>query len=188
MNVPNKLTVFRMIVTPLFLLVLLWHSLPHHYLYALILFAVAAITDFADGHIARKQNIITKFGQLLDPVADKMLTTAAYLGLMSLGFCNVWIVMIVLTREFVVTSFRLLASFQNIVVPANIWGKIKTVSQMVSMVLILLLAEFQYISLIPQDFNLALLSNVLLWITTILTVVSGLQYVIKISKQVDITK
>ncbi|MEG1180205.1 MAG: CDP-diacylglycerol--glycerol-3-phosphate 3-phosphatidyltransferase, partial [Oscillospiraceae bacterium] len=128
MNTPNKLTIFRMLMTPIFLAAILI-DVPHRYLWAIITFSIAAITDALDGKLARKNNQVTVFGKLTDPVADKMLTTAALLAFMELGLCNIWIVLIVLTREFAVTSIRLVASAEGIVIPANMWGKIKTVSQ-----------------------------------------------------------
>ena len=137
MNLPNKLTVARIILTPFYLAAMMI-NFEYHYLVAAIIFIVASITDFLDGKIARKNNLITTFGKLCDPVADKMLTTAALLAFMQLGLCSVWIVMIVLTREFLVTSFRLVATSQGIVIPAGIWGKLKTASQMVFSIAIML--------------------------------------------------
>ena len=183
MNLPNKLTVLRIILTPFYLLAMLL-EFRYHYLVALIIFAVASITDFLDGSIARKNNIVTTFGKLCDPVADKMLTTAALLAFMRLGLCNIWVVMIVLTREFLVTSFRLVASAQGLVIPAGISGKIKTVSQMVFSILIMLglfLTEF-----ITFDFEkFAFISNILLWITAVLTVISGIKYMTDGKKVID---
>ncbi len=187
MNLPNKLTIIRMILTPIFLIVFL-SNLPHKFLFAFILFVISSLTDTLDGHIARKHNIITVFGKLADPVADKVLTTAALLALMNIGYCNIWIVAITLTREFAVTSFRLVAASDGLVVPANIFGKIKTVSQMVFTSIIILLLEFKEISLIPTSFNLALLSNILLGITTVFTVVSGTIYIVRITKKIDFSK
>ncbi len=186
MNLPNKLTVIRMILTPVYLAAMLI-EFNYHYLVALIIFAVASITDFLDGKIARKNNIVTTFGKLCDPVADKMLTTAALLAFMQLGLCNIWVVMIILTREFLVTSFRLVSSAQGVVIPAGILGKIKTVSQMVFSILIMLglfVGEF-----ITFDFDkFALVSNILLWITAVLTVVSGIKYITDGKKVIDFSK
>lgn len=186
MNLPNKLTVIRMILTPLYLAAMLI-DIRYHYFVALIIFAVASITDFLDGKIARKNNIVTTFGKLCDPVADKMLTTAALLAFMKLGLCDIWVVMIILTREFLVTSFRLVASAQGVVIPAGMLGKIKTVSQMVFSILIMLgLFVGEYVAL---DYGLfVLVSNVLLWITAVLTVVSGIKYIIDGKKVIDFSK
>ena len=186
MNLPNKLTVIRMILTPFYLAAMLI-GFKYHYLTALIIFAVASITDFLDGKIARKNNLVTTFGKLCDPVADKMLTTAALLAFMQLGLCNIWVVMIILTREFLVTSFRLVASAQGVVIPAGILGKIKTVCQMVFSIAIMLglfVGEF-----VSFDFEVfSIVSNVLLWITAVLTVVSGIKYIIDGKKVIDFSK
>lgn len=186
MNLPNKLTVARIILTPFFLAAMVI-DFKYHYLVAAFIFIAASITDFLDGKIARKNNIVTTFGKLCDPVADKMLTTAALLAFMQLGLCNIWIVMIILTREFLVTSFRLVASAQGIVIPAGIWGKLKTASQMIFSIVIMLAIHF------VLEFNLsfdkfALISNILLWITAFLTVVSGIKYIIDGKKVIDFSK
>ena len=183
MNLPNKLTVARIILTP-FYLVAMMMDFEYHYLVAAIIFIVASITDFLDGKIARKNNLITTFGKLCDPVADKMLTTAALLAFMQLGLCSIWVVMVVLTREFLVTSFRLVATAQGIVIPAGIWGKLKTASQMVFSIVIML--GIQFIDVFDWDFNkFALVSNILLWITAVLTVVSGIKYLVDGKKVID---
>lgn len=188
MNTPNKLTVLRMILAPVFLAVLLAERLPYHFWWAVFVFSVAAITDAIDGRLARKNGQITVFGKLLDPVADKMLTTAALLGFMQFGLCNIWIVMIVLTREFAVTSVRLIASAEGVVIPANIWGKLKTVSQMTFTILIMVLAALQEMGVLPVSFPLSLVSNILLWITAALTVISGVIYLMRSTKVVTFTK
>ena len=190
MNLPNKLTVLRMILAPIYLLLMLI-DFPYHYLVALVVFAIAAITDSLDGKIARKHNLVTTFGKLVDPIADKMLTTAALLAFMQEGWCSIWIVMVVLTREYAVTSFRLLASIQGVAVPANYWGKAKTVSQMVFTLLIMVMAQIEEsFSVFATEgwFTLANVSNVLLWITAILTVVSGITYLVEGKKFIDISK
>ena len=105
------------------------------------MFIIGSVTDALDGHIARKYEMITVFGKLADPVADKMLTTAALLAFLKMNLCSVWIVMIILTREFVITSLRLVSSTQGVVIPANIFGKIKTATQMVFTIIIMLLLE-----------------------------------------------
>lgn len=188
MNLPNKLTVIRMVLTPVFLVVFMAPFIPYHYFFGLAVYAVGCITDFLDGKIARKYNLITTFGKLADPVADKMLTTAALLALMDAGYCSIYIVFIVLTREFAVTSVRLAASAQGVVIPANIWGKLKTVSQMVSTILIMLLMALIEANLINSQFPLGVISSVLLWITAVLAVVSGLIYIKDGVKVIDFSK
>ena len=176
MNLPNKLTVVRMVLTPVFLVVFMAPFIPYHCFLGLAVYAVGCITDFLDGNIARKYNLITTFGKLADPVADKMLTTAALLALMDAGYCSIYIVFIVLTREFAVTSVRLAASAQGVVIPANIWGKLKTVSQMVSTILIMLLMALIEAGLLDGSLPLSVISSVLLWITAVLAVISGIIY------------
>lgn len=194
LNLPNILTISRIIITPIFLAVILMKTLPHRFLIACLIFSIASITDAIDGRLARKNNQITNFGKFLDPIADKVLTTAALLAFMTMGLCNIWIVMLVLTREFAIASIRMIAAAGGVVIPANIWGKIKTVSQMTFTILIMLLGEIYYIL---ADFNaellaklpeLSLISNGLLWITAILTVISGVIYIKDSIKIIDFKK
>ena len=194
LNVPNLLTIARIFITPVFLGVILMDTLPHRFLIACIVFSIGSITDAIDGHLARKNNQITNFGKFLDPIADKILTTSALLAFMSMGLCNIWIVMLVLTREFAIASVRMIAAAGGVVIPANIWGKIKTVSQMTFTILIMLLGEAYYIvetsyaELFARLPDLSLVSNGLLWITAILTVISGVIYLNDSKKIIDFTK
>lgn len=195
LNTPNKLTIARMIIAPVFLAVLLWDSLPHRFLWAMFIFMAASVTDAVDGKLARKNNQVTNFGKLLDPIADKVLTTAALLAFMKLGLCNIWIVMIVLTREFTIASIRMIAASNGVVIPANIWGKLKTVSQMVFTVLIMFLGEiYSYAPnvvpgvTVPYYLTLSNISNALLWITAILTVISGIIYIKDSKNAIDYSK
>lgn len=183
MNTPNKLTLARMIATPIFMATMLI-DFQYHYLISLILFAAASITDMIDGKMARKYNLVTDFGKFLDPLADKMLTTAAYLGFMFIyskaggnyGLQMTTIVFIVLFREFMVSSLRLVTAKSGLVVAANIWGKLKTVSQMVGLVVALFLYT------LISDFGLTIqpvcdiIIMVLFWISAVLCVISGLIY------------
>lgn len=190
LNLPNKLTLIRMFLAPIYLALMLI-EFPCHYIVALAVFSVASLTDMLDGKIARKNNLITVFGKLLDPLADKMLTTAALLAFMREGWCSIWIVMIVLTREFAVAGVRLIATAQGIVIPANYWGKAKTVSQMVFTIIIMLLAELDATFDIFANagwFTLARVSNIMLWITAVLTVVSGITYFVDSKKLIDFSK
>ena len=175
MNTPNKLTVLRMILVPFFMAFLLLDITNTAYvLIALVLFVVASLTDAIDGHLARKYNLITDFGKFMDPLADKMLTTAAFLGLMHHGRASAVAVMLILTREFIVSGIRLVAAGGGEVIAASIWGKMKTVFQMVAIIVALIL----FIPVFPQDFS-ALVTNILVWLSAIVTVVSGADYVIK---------
>lgn len=194
LNIPNALTIIRMLITPVFLAIILCESISHRFLIACLVFSVAAITDAVDGKLARKNNQITNFGKFLDPIADKVLTTAALLAFMSMGLCNIWIVMIVLVREFAIASVRMIAASGGVVIPANIWGKIKTVSQMAFTILIMLLGEtWDIISTVNAELfvklpDLSIISNGLLWITAILTVISGAIYLKDSRKIIDFTK
>lgn len=180
MNTPNKLTVGRIIATPFFMAALMF-DFPFHYTVALLLFIGASLTDMIDGKMARKYNLVTDFGKFLDPLADKMLTTAALLGFIAkgIGWQITWIVFIVLFREFMVSSLRLVTvSSGGGVVAANIWGKLKTVSQMVGIIFALfayaLIEVFPAADVAMPIFNIAI--SVLLWVSTILCVISGLIY------------
>lgn len=182
MNLPNRITVFRMFIAPLFLVVY-FLNIQHKMLISALIFALGAVTDAFDGHLARKNNIVTNFGKFLDPIADKMLVTAAFLALMQDGLCNIWIVMLMITREFAITSVRLIAAAQGVVIPANIGGKIKTVFQMVSIIGIMLLGEIN--TAFTLGIPLAIVSNILLGITAIISVVSGLVYIFDSTKVID---
>ncbi len=194
LNVPNTLTIARISITPIFLAIILMENLPHRFLIACLVFSLGAITDAVDGHLARKNNQITNFGKFLDPIADKVLTTAALLAFMSMGLCNIWIIILVLTREFAIASVRMIAASGGVVIPANIWGKIKTVSQMTFTILIMLLGEtWDVISTVNAELfaklpDLSLISNGLLWITAVLTVISGVIYLKDSRKIIDFTK
>lgn len=188
MNLPNKLTVLRICMTPFFLLTLII-NFPHHYLVSLVIFAAASLTDMIDGKIARSKNLITDFGKFLDPLADKMLTTAAFLGFikLELGTGIVWITFIVLIREFLITSLRLISAGKGKVIAANIWGKAKTVSQMFAIIFTIL---GQYIiSLVGENAvlntSVNIVTNTVLWISAVLTVISGVVYVIQNKKFID---
>lgn len=187
LNVPNRLTVARIIITPVFLAVFLWKTLPYRFLIACIIFVVGSITDAVDGHLARKNNEVTNFGKLLDPVADKILTTAALIGFMSEGLCSPWVLFIILIREFTITSIRSIAASDGVVIPANYWGKVKTASQMVFTILIMLLCQFDFIAE-KTPFTVEGISSFLLWITAALTVISGAVYIKDSIKVIDFSK
>lgn len=191
MNLPNRLTLARIAAVPVFLILLLW-QFPFHYFAALVIFVAASLTDLFDGRIARSRGLITDFGKFLDPIADKMLTTAALLGFISLGigFGMVWITVIVLIREFSVSSIRMIAAASGKVVAADKWGKIKTVVQMVGIIMALTFEEF--ISLFPSlllvGTILRIAYNIVLWFSAVLTVVSGINYLVKNKTFVDPNK
>lgn len=187
MNLPNRLTVIRIILTPVFLFLFLANYIPYNNIFALIVFIVAALTDMADGKIARKRNIVTNFGKIADPIADKILSSAVLLGLMLLDMCSIWVVLIVLTREFTVSAIRISAASQGMVIPANIYGKIKTVMQMVFSILVLLLLTVQ--GFMSSDIPyLALSVNIMMWVLAFVTLFSGLIYMKDSLKVIDFSK
>ena len=173
MNLPNKLTLMRIAMTPLFMAAMLI-EFPHHYLVALLLFVLASITDALDGYIARKYNLITNFGKFMDPLADKLLVCSAMICLIELGRLPAWIVIIIIAREFIISGFRLVASDNGIVIAASYWGKFKTVSQMFMIMLLILH---------PEGTVFFWLEQILIYVSLILTVVSLLDYIMK-NKQV----
>ncbi len=168
MNIANKLTLLRVVLIPAFIYFLLNQSMT----IALIIFAVASFTDFLDGHLARKLNLITNFGKFMDPLADKLLVTSALICFVELGAISSWVVIVIISREFIVSIFRAIAAAEGIVIAASWWGKSKTISQMI-MIIVLLLGNFPF-SLVhfPMD-------TVLIWIATILTIISGYDYIVK---------
>ncbi len=187
MNLPNRLTVIRIILTPVFLFLFMANYIPYNNIFALIVFIVAALTDMADGKIARKRNIVTNFGKIADPIADKILSSAVLLGLMLLDMCSIWVVLIVLTREFTVSAIRISAASQGMVIPANIYGKIKTVMQMVFSILVLLLLTVQ--GFMSADIPyLAVSVNIMMWILAFVTLFSGIIYMKDSLKVIDFSK
>lgn len=185
MNLPNKLTIARIIMTPLFMAAMLI-EFPHHYLAALLLFVIASLTDMLDGKIARKRGLVTNFGKFLDPLADKMLTTSAFLAFLAkgFGFGIAWVLFIVLFREFMIASLRLVvvSSESKKVIPANIWGKIKTVTQMIAIIFGIAVLYFGEsiapLFACPDTVNNVInaVYDVLLWVSTVFAVVSGVIY------------
>jgi len=185
MNTPNKLTLARMIATPIFMAIMLI-AFPYHYSVSLLLFIAASLTDMIDGQMARKYNMVTDFGKFMDPLADKMLTTSAYLGFMfvyggsKFSWQIVVITFIVLFREFAVSSIRLVAvTAGGKVVAANMWGKCKTVSQMAGIIFALLVYAFN--EFVPISSNAFEVLNVvviaLFWLSAVLCVISGAIYI-----------
>ncbi|MGN0150305.1 MAG: CDP-diacylglycerol--glycerol-3-phosphate 3-phosphatidyltransferase [Clostridia bacterium] len=174
MNTANRLTLLRVVLVPFYMIFLLRPDFVSQMI-ALAIFIIASLTDALDGHIARKYNQITAFGKFVDPLADKMLITAAFLVFLAQGIMNVWAVMIVLAREFVVAGIRLSAVTEGKVIAASFWGKLKTVSQMIAVIAAMLLLN---ISVIPHGVSM-LITNILIWISVVFTVFSGADYLIK---------
>lgn len=174
MNTPNKLTVLRMILVPVFMVLMMFDDLTMQ-MSGLLVFIVASITDWLDGYLARRDNLVSDFGKFMDPLADKMLTTAAFLVIMEKDFISSWVLLIILFREFLVSGIRLVAVGQGKVIAASMWGKAKTVSQMVAIIASILLMN---ISVFTSGVTYVAV-NVLVWISTLLTLISGADYLIK---------
>ena len=172
MNIANQLTLLRVVMIPVFI----WLLLAGYMIPALVVFAVASFTDFLDGFLARKLHLITNFGKFMDPLADKLLVTSALVCFVSLGSLNPWVVIIILSREFLVTIFRAVAAAEGIVIAASWWGKIKTNVQM-AMIIVLLLGNWPFNAVgFPMDV-------ILIYAATALTIISGVDYIVK-NKQV----
>lgn len=181
MNLPNRLTLFRVALIPVFVWLMLSEAFYWRYLYAFLVFAAASFTDYLDGHIARRDGLVTDFGKLMDPLADKLLVTSALIAMVSLGFASAISVIIILAREFAVTSIRLLAASSGRVIAADIWGKMKTVSQMIWIMAVLLVRWTMMTSMLPVSLwdGANFLMSLLMVLTTVLTVVSGVNYLYK---------
>ena len=171
MNLPNKLTVLRVIMIPFFVFFLLWQGGENRTfrLIALALFIIASLTDLLDGKIARKYNLVTNFGKFMDPLADKLLVCSALICLIELGELPAWMVLIIISREFIISGFRLVASDSGIVIAASYWGKFKTVFQMVMVIVMIM-------DLGP---SFAVVETILIYVALILTVISLIDYVAK---------
>lgn len=172
MNLPNKLTLFRIFLVPIFMLFLLVDEIPYGKIIAAIVFIVAALTDMLDGHIARSRNLITKFGKFMDPLADKLLVSSALISLTELGIIPAWMVVVIIAREFAITGLRVLGASEGITIAASKWGKIKTITQLVAIISILLNNfPFNYIGF-PFD-------RIMLYLAVIFTIISGVDYIYK---------
>jgi CDP-diacylglycerol--glycerol-3-phosphate 3-phosphatidyltransferase len=170
MNLPNKLTILRVLMIPFFVVFMLWNitGAADKWIAAL-LFILASLTDMLDGKIARKYNLVTNFGKFMDPLADKLLVSAAMICLVELGRLPAWVVIVIISREFIISGFRLIASDNGVVIAASYWGKFKTVFQM-AMIIVLIFEFGGFFGMIEMA---------LIWISLILTVVSLVDYIVK---------
>ena len=176
MNLPNKLTVMRVILIPFFVAALLYDngSSQTMRVVANVIFIVASLTDLFDGKIARKYNLVTNFGKFMDPLADKLLVCSALICMIELRELPAWMVIIIISREFIISGFRLVASDNGVVIAASYWGKFKTTFQMIAVVLLILG--------IP---SLSMVTTAVVWIALVLTVISLVDY---IAKNVNVLK
>lgn len=173
MNLPNKLTVLRVILIPFFIYFLMYT--PYKYV-ALAIFIVASLTDLLDGKIARKYNLVTNFGKFMDPLADKLLVCAALICFVEQSVLPSWMVIIIISREFIISGFRLVAVEQGVVIAANYWGKVKTTCQMIMIVLLVAQIPLPIFDILEQIF---------IWAALIMTVVSLVVYLYDNRKVLD---
>ena len=171
MNLPNKLTIMRVILIPFFVFFLLSPYFPAYGNYiAVAIFIVASLTDMLDGKIARKYNLVTNFGKFMDPLADKLLVCSAMICLIELDRLAAWIVIVIIAREFIISGFRLVASDNGGVIAASYWGKLKTTFQMLMVIVLILDIQMPFFQI---------LGTVLTYVALILTVVSLIDYIVK---------
>ncbi|TCK97957.1 CDP-diacylglycerol--glycerol-3-phosphate 3-phosphatidyltransferase [Natranaerovirga hydrolytica] len=170
MNIANKLTILRVILIPVFLIFLLTDFSTHNNIYALIIFAVASFTDFLDGYLARSLNLVTNFGKFMDPLADKLLVSSALISFVYLEWLAPWVVIVIISREFIISGFRVVAASDGLVIAASYWGKIKTVFQMV--MIIVLMANF-------SGTTIYYIEQILIYLAVIFTVISAIDYMVK---------
>ena len=170
MNLPNKLTVLRVILIPFFVVsMMIENGTNQTFRYvAAAIFIIASLTDMLDGKIARKYNLVTNFGKFMDPLADKLLVCSALICLIQLGQLPAWMVIIIVSREFIISGFRLVAAEQGIVIAASYWGKFKTTFQMIAVVLMIL--NFEALSVVTL---------ICTWAALILTIISLVDYIAK---------
>ncbi|MBP3617585.1 MAG: CDP-diacylglycerol--glycerol-3-phosphate 3-phosphatidyltransferase [Lachnospiraceae bacterium] len=170
MNLPNKITIFRVCMIPVFLVFMLVPGIPFGNYIATAVFAIACASDAMDGHIARKHNLVTNFGKFMDPLADKLLVCSALICFVELSYMPAWIVVVIIAREFIISGFRLIASDNGVVIAASYWGKFKTIAQMITCILLIVQLPFAWIDVVEQVF---------IWLSLILTVVSLCEYIWK---------
>ncbi|QUH20780.1 CDP-diacylglycerol--glycerol-3-phosphate 3-phosphatidyltransferase [Alkaliphilus sp. B6464] len=170
MNLANKLTILRIFLVPIFMIFLL-SKIPYGVPIAAGIFIVAAVTDTLDGYVARKRNEITNFGKFMDPLADKLLVSAALISLVQMGRLSAWMVVVIIAREFTISILRAVAAAEGIVIAASWWGKAKTITQIIAIIAILLdNFPFKYINF-PFDM-------IMMWVSVIFTIISGIDYII----------
>jgi CDP-diacylglycerol--glycerol-3-phosphate 3-phosphatidyltransferase len=186
MNLANKLTMLRIILIPFFLIFITIKGMLYGKLIAIVIFVIASITDKLDGYIARSRNQITRFGKFMDPLADKLLVTAALISLVEYRIIPNWVATIIIAREFAVTGLRTVAAAEGIIIAASKWGKAKTVTQIIAIVLALLNLTYNRVSLgiikkfitYPHKF-LNITTDVAMGLAVIITIISGVDYFVK---------
>lgn len=179
MNLANKLTIFRMILVPFFIFFTLTDFASHNTLISLIIFIIATITDKLDGTIAKKQGTVTNFGKFMDPMADKLLVCSALICLCAKNEIPVWVVLIIIAREFTISGIRQIAADNGVAIAASKWGKAKTVAQM-AMIIIILLEDA------VNALTLGILPDIMIYIAVLLTVISLIEYLVKNRKVITL--
>lgn len=175
MNLANKLTILRILLVPVFMIFLL-NKFPYGVHIAAVIFIIAAITDTLDGYIARKKNMVTNFGKFMDPLADKLLVSAALISLVQMGRLSAWMVVIIIAREFTISILRAVAAAEGIVIAASWWGKAKTITQVIAIIFVLLNNfPFRYINF-PFD-------TIMMYVAVAFTIISGVDY-LRINKHI----
>ncbi|MDD7362986.1 MAG: CDP-diacylglycerol--glycerol-3-phosphate 3-phosphatidyltransferase [Peptoniphilus sp.] len=175
MNIANKLTVLRLVLVPVFVILMLINTAASVRIGAIV-FVVASFTDFLDGYLARKHHLVTTFGKFLDPLADKILTISAFILLVENGVIPAWGVIIIVARELAITGFRVIAASEDVTIAASPFGKIKTITQLASLIVLL------FSPLLPQTLGI-----VLFYIAVVLTVASGIDYFVKNKTVLDLS-
>ncbi|AJA48096.1 CDP-diacylglycerol--glycerol-3-phosphate 3-phosphatidyltransferase [Clostridium pasteurianum DSM 525 = ATCC 6013] len=185
MNLANKLTLIRIILVPIFLIFIAVRGIPYGRSIATTVFIIAALTDKLDGYIARSRNQITRFGKLMDPLADKLLVSAALVSLVEFHILSSWVAIIIIAREFAVTGLRSIAAADGVVLAASWWGKIKTVIQIVAIICALMNLNIRHIKFLHNYFNIDIVSlfqnltKVTMFLAVIITIISGIDYFVK---------
>jgi CDP-diacylglycerol--glycerol-3-phosphate 3-phosphatidyltransferase len=180
LNIPNLLSILRIILIPLFIVLLLPAKEQSVCVWPFVIFSVASITDFLDGYIARNMNQVTKIGKLLDPIADKILIASALIFLVQLHRVAAWIVVVMIAREFAVTGIRAMASTEGLVIPADRVGKYKMGAQITAILMLLLNNHFWF-------FNWHFLGTIAIWVAMLLALFSGIQYMTRFAREMNFT-
>lgn len=179
MNLPNKITIFRVGMIPVFLVFMLVPGIPFNNYIATAVFVIACISDAVDGHLARKNNLVTNFGKFMDPLADKLLVCSALICFVELNLMPAWMVIVIIAREFIISGFRTVAADSGVVIAASYWGKFKTIVQMIVCIMLIVRLPFSWMRILEEIF---------MWLALALTLISLFEYLWKNRKVIKDTK
>lgn len=179
MNLPNKITIFRVGMIPVFLVFMLVPGIPFNNYIATVVFVIACISDAVDGHLARKNNLVTNFGKFMDPLADKLLVCSALICFVELNLMPAWMVIVIIAREFIISGFRTVAADSGVVIAASYWGKFKTIVQMIVCIMLIARLPFSWMRILEEIF---------MWLALALTLISLFEYLWKNRKVIKDTK